>query len=245
MKKIEFIYTDGAHRWAVISRDLEKPDYLIDTNEYLVINRDQAILTDPGGLEIFPAVFSAISVEYNPEYIIALFASHQDPDTISSLSLWLDFNPTLRCYVSRLWSTFIPHFGGFQNTFIEIPDEGMTISLDALSLQAVPAHYLHSPGNFHLYDPKARILFTGDLGAALLPVGENDLFVDHFDRHIRYATGFHQRWMGSNEAKLKWCERVSKMDIDMLCPQHGAIYRGPDVQRFINWLAELDVGLKY
>jgi flavorubredoxin len=48
--------------------------------------------------------------------------------------------------------------------------------------------------------------------------------------------------MGSEQAVLGWCERVAKLDIDMLCPQHGAIYRGADVGRFISWLSELKVG---
>ena len=47
--------------------------------------------------------------------------------------------------------------------------------------------------------------------------------------------------MGSPEAKRSWCERVSTMKIDLLCPQHGAIYTGADVGRFINWFAELEV----
>ena len=49
--------------------------------------------------------------------------------------------------------------------------------------------------------------------------------------------------MGSNEAKLDWCEHAAKLRADMLCPQHGAIYRRPDVERFINWFAELKVGI--
>lgn len=242
MKKLEFIYENGPHKWAVVARDPEKPNYLIDTNEYLVINGDEAILTDPGGMEIFSAVFSAISAEFDPYRITRLFASHQDPDIISSLALWLDFNPELKCYLSWLWSSFVPHFGGRQDTFIAIPDEGMSIPLGDLTLEAVPAHYLHSSGNFNLYDPKAKILFSGDVGAALLPPGEDTLFVENFDRHIRHAQAFHRRWMGSNAAKLNWCARVSRLDIDMLCPQHGAIYRGADVQRFINWFADLEVG---
>ena len=40
-----------------------------------------------------------------------------------------------------------------------------------------------------------------------------------------------------------WCERVSRLEIDMMVPQHGAIYQGPDVQRFINWFAALEVGV--
>ncbi len=242
MKRIEFIYEKGGHKWAAITRDPDKPSYLVDTNEFLIVNGNQAILTDPGGMEIFAAVISAISAEYDPRKIVQLFASHQDPDIVSSLALWLDFNPKLKCYVSWLWASFIPHFGGDGETFVPIPDEGMPILLGNLPLEAVPAHYLHSSGNFHLYDHKARILFTGDVGAALLPHDENGLFVEDFDNHIKYAEGFHRRWMGSNEAKLDWCRRVDQLEIDMLCPQHGAIYQGADVKRFINWFAELKVG---
>ena len=55
--------------------------------------------------------------------------------------------------------------------------------------------------------------------------------------------GFRCPWMGSERAKKDWCARVSQMDIDMLCPQHGAIYRGGDVKRFIDWFAQLEVGI--
>lgn len=242
MKTFQYIYENGAHKWGAITRDPAKPECLIDTNEYLIVNGEQGLMTDPGGSEIFPDVFLALSSEFDPAKITHLFASHQDPDIISSLALWLEFNPELKCYLSWLWNTFVPHFGGNADTFVSIPDEGMPLSVGDLALQAVPAHYLHSSGNFHLYDPVAKIFFSGDIGAALLPHGEDDLFVKNFDRHIRHAEGFHRRWMGSNEAKLDWCERVSKLEIDMLCPQHGAIYQGKDVARFIDWFAALPVG---
>lgn len=243
MKKAQVIFQAGQHKWFVIARDPERPNYLVDTNEYLIVDHDEALLTDPGGIEIFPAVFSAISMEFNPANIHHLFASHQDPDIISSLSLWLDFNPEMRCYVSRLWCSFIPHFGGNDKTLIPIPDKGETFMLGRQALQTIPAHYLHSSGNFNLYDPEAKILFSGDIGAALLPPDNQPLFVSDFDSHIRFAEGFHRRWMGSNEAKRQWCERVSRLQIDMLCPQHGSIFTGADVERFIHWFDELHVGM--
>lgn len=243
MKKTTTIFEDGDHRWEVIARDPDKPNYLIDTNEYLISSANEGLLTDPGGMEIFPAVFSALSGVFNPEQVRFLFASHQDPDIISSLALWLDYKPDIQCYLSWLWSSFVPHFGGQEDTFILLPDEGMDIALGELTLKAVPAHYLHSSGNFHLYDPKARIYFSGDLGAAMIPHDQDYLFVEDFDRHLHYMEGFHKRWMGSNEAKRHWCERAAAMDIDLLCPQHGAILRGEDVSRFINWLDELKVGI--
>jgi len=48
---------------------------------------------------------------------------------------------------------------------------------------------------------------------------------------------------GSTEARDAWCQEVSKLDIDMLCPQHGAIYTGKDVERFIAWFADLKIGV--
>lgn len=243
MKTTRTIYEDGGHKWIAIVRDPNRPAYMIDTNEYLVVREDAAILCDPGGAEIFPAVFSALSAEFDPSSIQAVFASHQDPDIISSLSMWLEFNPEIKCYVSWLWAGFVPHFGGTAETFVSIADGGMDILVGNLRLQAIPAHYLHSSGNLHLYDAKAKILFCGDVGAALLPAGEDGLFVENFDRHIRHAEGFHRRWMGSEKAKHDWCERVSRLDIDMLCPQHGAIYQGEDVKRFIDWFDRLEVGI--
>jgi len=242
MKKIQNIYHENDHRWAVITRDPDRPSYMIDTNECLVMSGGESILTDPGGMEIFPAVFSAISTNYNPRDIKYIFSSHQDPDIISSLTLWLEVNPELKCYISWLWSTFVPHFGGNDKTFIPVPDEGMKIKLGSIKLECIPAHYLHSAGNFHLYDQKAKILFCGDVGAAL-DLGNSGIYVKNFDEHIKSAKVFHQRWMGSNEARLDWCQRVSELEIDMLVPQHGSIYQGKDVKRFIDWFSELKVGL--
>ena len=39
----------------------DKPGFIIDTNEYLIASGDIICYCDPGGMEVFPAVFSAIS----------------------------------------------------------------------------------------------------------------------------------------------------------------------------------------
>ena len=117
------------------------------------------------------------------------------------------------------------------------------LSSTPVPLEVVPAHYLHSSGNLLLFDPGPRLLFSGDIGAALLPPDEPGLFVTDFDRHIRHAEGFHRRWMGSREARDAWCARASAMRLELLCPQHGAIYRGADAGRFIDWFARLEIGV--
>jgi flavorubredoxin len=244
MKKTEVIFESESHKWIMVTRDPSKLSYVIDTNEYLIINKEQkGFLIDPGGLEIFPVVFGSISRDFSPDDITHIFSSHQDPDIISSISLWLEVNPKIQCYISWLWTSFVPHFGGDDTTYIPIPDEGMEIHHGNISLTAVPAHYLHSSGNFNLYDKESKIFFSGDIGSALLPPDHSDIYVSNFDSHIKMCEKFHKRWMGSERAKKKWCERVSSLEVDMLCPQHGSIFTGKDVDRFINWFSELEIGM--
>ena len=241
--RTETLYDDGERRWLFFGRDPERPDALIDTNQYLVQHGEAGLVLDPGGVEIFPAVIAALTAATELGALEGLFSSHQDPDIISSLSLWLGLNPGLRCYASWTWAGFIPHFGGGRS-ITPLPDEGAVIPLGGShDLRAVPAHYCHSSGNFTLYDPRARILFSGDIGAALLPEGEAaGLWVEDFDAHVAHMEGFHRRWMPSNRAKNDWIRRVRALDIDLLCPQHGAVFRGADVPRFLDWFEALEVG---
>lgn len=70
------------------------------------------------------------------------------------------------------------------------------LPLGKTQLFALPAHFLHSEGNFQFYDPISKILFSGDMGASLL--GDADVRVEDFDAHIPTMRGFHQRYMVSN-----------------------------------------------
>jgi flavorubredoxin len=177
---------DAPHRWLVFGRDPGKPDGIIDTNQYMVIIGDRALLMDPGGIEIFAPMLGAILHHVRVDQITDVFASHQDPDIISSLGLWD---------------------------------------------QALPDAKLHSSGNFNIYEPRCKILMSGDIGAAL-EKGQTIMFVEDFDSYVRHMRMFHQRWIA----------RVRKLDIEYMAPQHGRIFKGPDVQRFLDWFEALPVG---
>ncbi len=83
---------------------------------------------------------------------------------------------------------------------------------------------------------------SGDIGAGLEEPG-GPIFVDDFDAHIEAMRYFHQRWMPSNQAKQQWLDRVRKLDIDIMAPQHGRIFQGDNVQRFLDWFEALPVGV--
>jgi flavorubredoxin len=233
---------EGLHSWVMFGRDDTKPEKIIDSNQYMVLTANRCLLLDPGGAEMFAALMAAVLKHAQVEKITDLFASHQDPDVISSLGLWDQALTGAKLYAPTIWEGFIRHFGCESIEYIPIPDKGTSIRLDDVELQLIPAHYLHSSGNFHVYDPQAKILMSGDIGAALEMPGAA-LFVDNFDAHTEKMRYFHQRWMPSNRAKKAWIDRVRQLDIDILAPQHGRMFKGDDVKRFLDWFEDLPVGI--
>jgi len=226
----------------MFGRDENKPDLIIDTNQYMVRTADRCLLIDPGGVELFAPMLAAV-LHYAPvDQITDLFASHQDPDIISSLGLWDQALPNAKLHASALWEGFLRHFGCESIEYVAVGDNGGMIDLGGVQLQIIPAHYMHSAANFNIYDPQAKILMSGDIGAALEEPGA-PIFVDNFDAHVEKMRFFHQRWMPSNQAKRVWIDRVRELDIDILAPQHGRMFKGDDVGRFLDWFESLQVGI--
>ena len=150
-------------------------------------------------------------------------------------------------YASELWVRFIPHFGIdrlVQGRLHGIPDEGGVLDLGGCPLVVLPAHFLHSCGNLHLYDPVARILYSGDLGASM---GETEREVadrDAFAAHVPHMEGFHRRYMASNQALRAWARMVRELDVETIAPQHGAMLRGREVvEAFLGWCEGLACGI--
>jgi len=239
--KTEKIY-DEAYQWVVMGRDPDKPEKIIDTNQYIIKDGKRTLILDPGGIEIFSSVLATSLSITKLEYITDLFASHQDPDIISSLGLWNEILPEIHLHVPKIWEGFIRHFSSGDVNYQPIPDKGGILRLESAELHFIPAHYLHASGNFNVYDPVAKILMSGDIGAALEAPGA-PMFVDDFNAHKEHMQFFHKRWMPSNEAKIDWIRRVRELDIEMMAPQHGRIFRGDDVKRFLDWFEALDVGM--
>ncbi len=243
--KHETLYRSAHRRWLAFGQDPDRPEQIIDTNQFVVIDGEEALLIDPGGSEVFPAMLGALTGRVDPKMIRYMFLSHQDPDVSSSLPLWRSIVPgEISIFVSWLWTGFVSHFDP-QATFQPIPDEGMDLRFTSgRSLKFIPAHYLHSSGNFSLYDPEAKVLFSGDIGAALVPESaKTSLFVEDFEAHLPYMEGFHQRWMPSEEAKQSWVRRVRGLEIDVLAPQHGLLFKGKNVGRFLDWFSALKIGV--
>lgn len=238
----ETLYDDGTHR-NIMLKDVGSGGLAVQSNQHLILHGDEAILLDPGGHKIYSQILSEVLSILGSTDLRYLFLSHQDPDIVAAVNGWL-MTTDAEALVSQIWTRFVAHFGLdhlVEDRLRPIPDEGMRLSLGGADLVLLPAHFLHSAGNFQLYDPTSRILYTGDLGASL---GADYRVVPAFKTHVPFMKAFHQRYMGSNAVLRAWAEMIEPLDIETIAPQHGALFVGRDmVEEFVEWCTTLECGV--
>ncbi len=218
----------------------------VQANQFLIVDNGDGAIIDPGGNMTYNGLLMGMQGVFSSKQLRYILASHADPDIIASVNKWM-IHTECKVYISKLWARFVPHFCSVGNAVdrIEgIPDEGMNLPLGNTLIKAIPAHFMHSEGNFQFYDPISKILFTGDMGASIVGHTEADTPVENFQSHIKYMEGFHRRYMISNKICRYWVNMVRTMDVEMIVPQHGRMFKGKKmVNEFLNWIEALPCGV--
>lgn len=236
------LYQSGTHK-NVLLEDFSAGNLGVQANQHVIVDGKSGMILDPGGHKVYSKVMAATREILGPAQLDVIFLSHQDPDIVAAVNGWL-ITTDAKAYVSKLWLRFVPHFGLdhlVESRLLGIGDEGMKLPFGSSHVVVIPGHFLHSPGNHQVYDPVSKILYSGDLGASL---GQSYVEVPNFDQHLQYMEGFHKRYMTSGKAMRTWANTIRGLDIEIIAPQHGAIFRGKEmVSRFIAWAEGLECGV--
>ena len=210
-------------------------------NPYLIVDGDEAVVIDPGGLHSAQAVLARIRKLIDPAQIRYIVCQHQDPDVCSALNM-LRGVVAKDCQVvchSRM-SVLIKHLGaGFP--FCEVDKRGWSIAFGKgrrLTFGHTP--YLHSPGAIVSYDARSQTVFTSDIFGA---VSKNwSLFAD--DSSFDGVETFHVAYMPSIEVLAHGLSVIRGMGtLQRIAPQHGSIIEGGLVERFLERMNKLEVGV--
>ena len=240
------LYDDGNHKCVAFTTLVEGEG--VQANQFAIIYSGEGVLLDPGGNLTYKNLLADMAMYFLPSHTRYVFASHQDPDIVASINGWLLITDA-KILIAAEWERFLPHFcskGMTKGRLIAIPALGMDITLGQTELNIIPAHYLHTVGNFQIYDPVSKILFSGDIGAAIVS-GEEAAdcwtdFNDFLERGSGYA--FHRRYMSGNKACKYWVEMVRQLDLDYMVPQHGPHFKGKQmINMFLDWFEHLECGI--
>ncbi len=236
------LYNHGQHRCLMFC-DMSPELDAVQANQFVIVNGDTGAVIDPGGNLAYNDLYMGMSRQFPPHKLSAIIASHADPDIIASLDRWMT-STTAPVFISTIWERFIPHFckpGKTIGRVVGIPDAGMRIPVGKGELLALPAHFMHSEGNFQFWDAQSGILFSGDLAVS---VGvDPSRIISDLGPHLPRMEAFHRRYMVSNKILRLWGHMVRQLPIRMIVPQHGCPLTGRAVAEFIDWAEELQCGV--
>jgi len=243
MKKGTLLYQDTTHQCIMFSFDEEaENERFLSVNQYLILHEGKGILIDPGSQSVFYEMLEAVQAYIALDKLAFIFFSHQDPDVSGAIHLWSNATPA-KLVLSKVWTRFMGHYGLMDTSrIVALEDQGSTIHFGNDFITFLPAHFLHSPGNFSLFDSRSRILFSGDIGAAVVELASLYKEVSDFESHLPYLEGFHTRYMAGNCFAKAWVNHAREMNPSVIAPQHGAIFKKADVEAFLNWFETLQCG---
>ncbi len=240
------LYRDAHHTCIMFSDLVQEGGEAVQANQFLIVDHGTGALIDPGGNFAFNELYLGMTRHFPPQQLRYVLASHADPDIIASLDRWMT-STSAELVISRVWERFVPHFAKSGKTLDRVrpvPDEGAILTLGHASLHLLPAHFLHSEGNFHFWDPVSRILFTGDLAVSMTSGAAAQQPVHELRPHLPLMEGFHRRYMVSNKVLRLWVKMARQLDIAMLVPQHGAPIEGARaIADFFDWAESLACGI--
>ncbi|MDR1651480.1 MAG: FprA family A-type flavoprotein [Synergistaceae bacterium] len=166
-----------------------------------------------------------------PDYAIV---NHMEPDHSGSLSALRNLFPGIKFIGNAKTAEMMKNFFGIEENVITVR-EGETVDLGGRRFAFALTPMVHWPESMVAYDVSDRILFSSDIFGGF-GATEGGVFDDQADMGLvesemmRYYVNIVGRFSAS---ALKALAKVRSLDVGMICPAHGPIWRS-DPERVIS-----------
>jgi len=192
-------------------------------NSYLVHGRDKTALIDtvePAMLHVLQARLEGVDrIDY-------LISNHTEQDHSGSIPWVLERYPGIELLASAPAKPMLTDHLGLPPERIRTVADGEKIDLGGRTLRFIYTPWVHWPETMSTYLEEDRILFSCDWFGA--HVASTELFVDGAhcvqDEAKRY---YAEIMMPFRKIIQKNLEKIADLDIRLIAPSHGQIYRDP------------------
>lgn len=213
------------------------------SNPYLIKDGDETILIDPGSVPHFPIVLQKVAQIVPLKSIRHIILHHQDPDLCGNTPRFEEMvyglGGSLKIVThTRAW--FLIPFYGTRSEYYKVDQEGWKLTLKSgRTLRFIFTPYLHFPGAIMTYDEKSKILFSSDIFGGISY--DWDLYAKEW--YLEAVKAFHENYMAHPDYLRNAMEKVERLDISMICPQHGSIIPREKIREFVEALKNLKCGV--
>ena len=195
-------------------------------NAYLVKGKDKVALIDtvnPGfEIELENRINNVASVS-QIDYVIM---NHAEPDHAGAIPHILSANDKAKLVCTKMGAQAAQIYFRVPEERIIVVRDNDAIELGGKTLKFVEAPMLHWPETMFTYLLQDKILFTCDFFGMHTAYG-------FYDNEVDELNSFAQRYFGEimmpyRSLGLRALEKIKNLDVDMIAPSHGPIYKNPE-----------------
>ncbi|MDZ7832431.1 MAG: flavodoxin domain-containing protein [Desulfobacterales bacterium] len=242
MKPVEIakgIYNVGVIDWNIRDFHGYSTEQGTSYNAFLVVD-EQVVLIDTVKKEFADQMLANISEVVDPKKINIVISNHTEMDHSGGLPRVMHYiGEDKPVYCSKMGhKNLVQHFG--DNLNYQAVESGQELSIGSRTLTFLETRMLHWPDSMFTYSQTDKILFSSDA------FGQHYAGYEMFDDVVGDAIMPHAKKYFANilllyaPKILKLVEQVTEMglDIRMICPDHGIIWRkdpGKIINAYVEW----------
>ena len=173
------------------------------------------------------------------EKIDYVIANHAEQDHSGAISSILSAYPDAKVVTNEKCKKFLIDLLHIQEDRFEVIEDGDEISLGDKTLKFFITPWVHWPETMVTYLIEDRILFSCDFFGSHLATSE--LFAEQGEELLRSAKRYYAEIMMPFRANIKKnMEKISSLDMEMIAPSHGPIYKNPDfiISAYEDWISD-------
>lgn len=195
-------------------------------NAYLAIGSDKKALIDTANPGFEKELEGKIGKVTDLGEIDFVVMNHAEPDHAGSIPYIMTINNKAKLVTSNRGAKMAQTFYKVPENRIMTVNDQETISLGDKTLRFIEAPMLHWPETMFTYLQESKILFPCDFFGSHIA---NGLYDNEVEDLLVYA----QRYFGEIMMPFrimgqKAMEKIKNLEIKMIAPSHGPIYRNPE-----------------
>ncbi|MCS7128455.1 MAG: FprA family A-type flavoprotein [Desulfurococcaceae archaeon] len=204
-------------------------------NSYLVLGRDQVALVDTVNPGFENDLIERVSSVIDPRDLNYVIMNHAEPDHAGAIPLVLKTSSNAKLVTTPTGARMAKIFYSISNDRIHVVRDGDSIDLNGKTLKFLETPMLHWPETMFTYLMEDGVLFPCDFFGSHIAQGMWDDEVD--DLLIHAQRYFGEIMMPFRISALNALKKISSLNIRMIAPSHGPIYRNPGkiIESYWRW----------
>ena len=200
-------------------------------NTYLVLD-EKKVLFDTVKHEFSGTMMCRLAGLIKPEEIDYIVVNHVELDHSGALPYFIEACKPEAVICSVMGEKAIQaHFKDWEKWPLKVVKTGDSISIGKRTIHFIETRMLHWPDSMFSYIPEDRLLISND--AFGQNIASSERFADEVQREVldhAMTEYFHNIVLPYSPQVLKVLAQAEamKLDVDMIAPDHGLIFRGKD-----------------